>query len=288
MERKIDYFDLKQIADSGQCFRMNRLEDNSYGVISCGRYLKISQSGNDGNEFTFSCPKEDEPFWIHYFDLDRDYGAINGAVWEKDEYLKKSAEAGKGIRILNQEPWEMIITFIISQQKTIPKIKEGVEALSLRYGTRIPVPDGAELYSFPSPKQLSNASLEDLQSLKFGYRAKYIRQVCLDACNGKLDLQKLQTMDYQQAMTYLKGFYGIGEKVANCICLFGLHHIDAFPVDTWIQKILMNEYYNESYAALPKARQIPAMIEDGFGRYRGFAGVMQQYIFYYERLRNGK
>ena len=125
--------------------------------------------------------------------------------------------------------------------------------------------------------------------LKLGYRAKYIKRLCQDAAEGTLNLERLSAMDYAQAMEYLTGFYGIGVKVANCVCLYGLHHIDAFPVDTWIQKILLREYYPRhprKYAALPRAALYPAIVRDFFGRYRGCQGIMQQYIFYYERFRD--
>ena len=169
----------------------------------------------------------------------------------------------------------MIITFVISQQKTIPAIRALVEALCSRYGTKID-----QFYAFPTPEQLCQASLEDLLALKLGYRAKYIYRLCRDAVAGRLDLAHLSKLDYTAAMEYLTGFYGIGKKVANCVCLFGLHHIDAFPVDTWIEKILNEHYYDaEKYKDLPKARLYDQMITDSFGCYKGYAGVMQQYIF---------
>ena len=279
IEKKIPFFQLKQIADSGQCFRMTPCADpdDSYTVISGTHFVKVSQTGDT---VRFFCSDEEYSFWEQYFDLNTDYGAYFAAVDENDPYLKKAAEFGQGIRILRQDPWEMIITFIISQQKTIPAIRQLVEALSCRYGTR---KDG--FYAFPTPAQLSAASLEDLLSMKLGYRAKYIRRVCEDACAGRLDLARLSVLPYEEAMEYLTGFYGIGEKVANCICLFGLHHIDAFPVDTWIKKILDREYAPKSHipAGLPKAHFYDALVKEHFARYCGFAGIMQQYIFYFER-----
>lgn len=279
------YFDLRQIAASGQCFRMTENEPGQFTVISRGRVLTVSQ---EGDSFCFSCGEEEFPFWEEYFDLNADYGLIQAAVSPKDPYLQAAAKAGQGIRILRQDPWEMIITFVISQQKTIPMIREAVERLSARYGSPIPGTEG-RAFAFPTPEQLNQASTEQLLELKLGYRAKYIKRLCEDAVSKALDLDKLTRMSYGEAMSYLTGFYGIGVKVANCICLFGLHHIDAFPVDTWIQKILMREYYPKHprrYAALPKSRLYPAIVQDFFGQYRGCAGVMQQYIFYYERFRN--
>lgn len=281
---EINHFDLRQIAGSGQCFRMNCLEPGLYSAVSRGRYLEISQ---EGQQFHFHCPDEDYPFWHHYFDLNTDYGAFLSSVKKRDHYLQNAANAGSGIRILNQDAWEMIITFIISQQRTIPKIREAVENLSRLYGEEkhCTFPGGKTVvyFSFPTPTQLKKASLEDLQSLKLGYRARYIHRICLDADNGTLDLNRLSAMGYRDAMEYLSGFYGIGTKVANCICLFGLHHIEAFPVDTWIQQILTNHYYRKKYDALPKSRLYETMVQENFGKYKGYAGVMQQYIFYYER-----
>lgn len=308
-------FDIRQIADSGQCFRMRpapeKISENHsfkgpfdsshfepdqeiiYEIISGGRFLTLSQKGNRLN---FFCSPKDMVFWNSYFDLDTDYGRIIRQVDPDDAYLKEAAAFGSGIRILRQDLWEMIITFVISQQKTIPAIKAAVEALSGRYGTRHKVPveclcqpsEGPLFYyAFPSPCQLSEASLEDLLSMKLGYRAKYIKKLCEDACSGALNLAALAAMDYPQAMTYLQTFYGIGEKVANCVCLFGLHHIDAFPVDTWIRKILLEHYAPRSRCAkeTPPSRLCDALVKEHFARYRGYAGVMQQYIFYYERFR---
>ena len=275
----ISCLDLKQIAESGQCFRMNPLDrdrlpqeaDYGYRIISRGKLLDIWQKGQ---ELTFDCAGEDLDFWLHYFDIAADYQDMINSVAPGNTYLAEAAQAGKGIRILKQDPWEMIITFVISQQKTIPKIRQLVEALCT---------------SFPSPKELSRASLDELKELKLGYRAKYIYQLCQDAVSGALDLALLDTMDYGTALGYLTGFYGIGKKVANCVCLFGLHHIGAFPVDTWIEKILMAQYYDKrKYRRTPKTCLCDTIVKDVFGQYGGCAGVMQQYIFYYERLRNRK
>ncbi len=290
IRRKYENFDLAQIADSGQCFRMIPSDDgdDTWSVTASGKYLKVSQ---DGSEFTFSCSDEEFPFWEHYFDLDTDYGAYIASVPDDDEYLSAAARYGSGIRILNQDPWEMIITFLISQQKTIPNIRSLVESLSRGYGREIPgtvrTPEGGNFFSFPTPEELNRATLEDLTALKLGYRAKYIKRTCEDACSGKLDIEYLETLDYSGAMDYLVQFYGIGEKVANCICLFGLHHIEAFPVDTWIRKILLNVYAPKSALAetVPESRLCKTLIDEFFGRYEGYAGIMQQYIFYYERTK---
>ena len=147
-------------------------------------------------------------------------------------------------------------------------------------------------YSFPSPEELASASLDDLLTLKLGYRAKYIHRLIQDVLAGTVSLESLAALPPDEAMTTLTSLYGIGPKVANCVCLFGLHHIDAFPVDTWIEQILTKEYLPKHpirYRRLPKSRLYTTIIQDFFGSYKGYAGVMQQYIFYYERsIRNGK
>lgn len=291
--RELFHFSLPQIRESGQCFRMERLpgDTETDTIVSGGRFLAIRQ---DGTRVTFYCDERDLPYWESYLDLDTDYGAIIQSVDPDDAYLQAAARAGSGIRILRQDPWEMILTFLISQQKTIPAIRSLVGALCIRYGEKRPVPADiaasvpgvpAYYYTFPTPKELSAASLDDLLAMKLGYRAKYIRRTVEAALGGELDLAALSRMKYGEAMEYLKSFYGIGEKVANCICLFGLHQIDAFPVDTWIQKILLREYAPKSRltADVPKSRLCGALVSEFFSAYRGFAGVMQQYIFYYER-----
>lgn len=287
----IPCLDLEQTALSGQCFRlMPGKKPGLWSAISQGTLLSIRQSGS---LFTLECEETALEYWLSYFDVPADYQAMIDSIHPEDTYLLSAAKAGSGIRILRQDPWEMIITFVISQQKTIPAIRSLVETLCRNYGTPIEPSsaaysqlssDGPSPFAFPTPEQLSRASLDELLALKLGYRAKYIHQLCQDAINGSLDMDYLSSLNYEDAMDFLTGFYGIGKKVANCVCLFGLHHIDAFPVDTWIQKILMEHYFNEEkYRSIPKSRLFDRIIKDSFGCYPGYAGVMQQYIFNYER-----
>lgn len=292
VNRILHHFDLHQLADSGQCFRMCPLPgtQNSYTAISGSHFLALRQ---DGESVSFFCSEQEFPYWETYFDLQTDYAAFTGAVGDDDPYLQNAVRFGSGIRILRQDLWEMIITFLISQQKTIPHIRSLIESLCLHYGDHIAIPEGTAasfgfpepvFHTFPTPKQLSRASLNELLALKLGYRAKYIKRVCESACAGELDLALLKGLNYSDAMKYLTRFYGIGEKIANCVCLFGLHQIEAFPIDTWIQKILLREYAPKSrLAAVSKSGLCKALAEEHFSRYQGFAGVMQQYIFYYER-----
>ena len=288
ISKNLKNFNLRQIADSGQCFRMIPCAPNdpqtAYRVISSGHFLIVEQTGD---EVTFHCPNDEFAFWEHYFDLKTDYDTYIRAIDPMDDYLSRAAAFGSGIRILNQDLWEMIITFIISQQKTIPAIRALVEALSEKYGTRYKIPPTVSgyYYAFPTPEELNRASLDDLLALKLGYRAKYIKRTCEDVCSGKMDLDRLMKLNYADSMEVLLSCYGIGVKVANCICLFGLHHIGAFPVDTWIKKILLREYAPKSHCTghVPETRLCEALIEENFSKYPGFAGVLQQYIFFYER-----
>ena len=260
---------LAQIAASGQCFRMLPVPEKPgiWSLISGTHYLEISGTP-DG--FFFDCPDEALPFWKQYFDLGTDYGSFIASIRADDAYLAAAADAGSGIRILRQDLWEMMITFLISQQKTIPKIREAVETLAKKYGAKrtAALSDGSirTYYSFPSPEELASASLDDLLALKLGYRAKYICAAARQVAVGEVDLEAIRHMDYARAKAELLRLTGVGIKVAECICLFALHHIDAFPVDTHIRQMLDAHY--------PKGFPLK--------RYKGFAGVMQQYAFYYE------
>ncbi|NLC18639.1 MAG: DNA glycosylase [Clostridiales bacterium] len=270
-----EYFSLRQIADSGQCFRMNRTDDmdgkESYYLIAYGRYLRLTQL--DENTVMLGCSEEEyHQLWKSYFDLDYDYGRIISEIQSgDDEFLKKAVEYGKGIRILRQEAFEVLISFIISQNKNIPAIKNCIEAICACFGERRMSPDGAVYYTFPEPEVLASADKQLLRSLKTGYRDEYIIRASKAVVEGSLDLDRLCYCSYEEAVISLKQVYGIGDKVANCIALFGLHQIDGFPVDVWIKRVI-DEIYGGSF---PKEK------------YRGYAGIVQQYMFYYMRHLKG-
>lgn len=263
--KEISHFDLSEICDSGQCFRMERLSENEFTVIAGERYLRVSQGGET---VSFDCtPEEFEGFWKTYFDLDEDYGKYIQAIDRKDEYLFTAADLGGGIRILRQDLWEMLISFLISQQNNVVRIRRCIENISMRYGREIFADDGTTYYSFPTAQELSSATEEELRDCNLGYRAKYVLEAAKKVASGEISLEEFFSMDYPRAKEELLKFYGVGEKVADCICLFALHHLEAFPVDTHIRQALEAHY------------------KDGFPkRYQGMEGVMQQYIFYYELI----
>lgn len=270
MIKQYENFNLKHIAESGQCFRMNPLDEISFGIVSYGKFLKLTQIEED--KVDFDCSEEDfNNIWLDYFDLDYDYKSIVTKLQtDEDDFLRKASEYGYGLRILKQEPFEALISFIISQNKNIPAIKSSIERLSKMYGEEIHVPGSDSIYyTFPSPEKLANASNEDLRKTGLGYRDEYIIRTSRAVANGDIDLNALKHVGHSDAVEALLTLHGVGIKVANCASLYGLHYIDAFPIDTWIKRIL-NEIYDNKF---------------DIKKYDGYAGIVQQYMFYYMRNR---
>lgn len=262
-------FSIQKICESGQCFRFNPIGENKYALTAFGRYLEMEQE-KDG--VILHCTQEElQEVWYGYFDLGTDYNCFIECVPEEDEYLKKAVQYGKGIRILKQDTWEMIISFIISQQNNIRRIKKCIELLCERFGEKKVHSNGGVYYDFPSPAALAAAAEDELKDCNLGYRSRYVRNTANSIWKGEVDISGLKLLPYAQAKEELLKLSGVGNKVADCICLFGLYQKDAFPVDTHIQKVLRKYYPN----------QFP------FALYTGYEGVIQQYIFYYD-LKEGK
>lgn len=257
-------FDLAQICDSGQCFRMKALEDGRYSLIAQGKYLVCEQRGET---VSFHCSQHDfDEVWRAYFDWDTDYGAFQRAVSARDTYMCSAIAVGGGIRILRQDLFETIICFIISQQNNIARIRKCVENLTTLFGETCYNESEEVYFSFPSPERLAALTPEELAPCRLGYRAKYIVAASQQIASGEVDLAAVRRLPYEDARQQLQRLTGIGIKVAECVCLFALHHIDAFPIDTHVRAMLDRHY--------PKGFPMR--------RYRGFAGVLQQYGFYYE------
>ncbi|MDF2869300.1 MAG: hypothetical protein K0R05_875, partial [Anaerocolumna sp.] len=186
----------------------------------------------------------------------------------EDEFLRKAADYGYGLRILKQELFEILITFIISQRKSIPAIKRCVEELSIKFGEeRKDAFTGSVYYTFPTAEALSKASKETLRETGLGYRDIYVRGTAAAVINGDININSLPNLTFEEAVKELMKLPGVGIKVANCVALYGLHHIDAFPIDVWIERILKDIYNNQFET----------------DRYKGYAGIVQQYMFYYIR-----
>ena len=256
-------FSLKQICESGQCFRMRPLGEQKYSVVAWGKYLLLEESQR---EVIFYCsPEEYEAVWFDYFDMGTNYENFLQSIPQEDTYLKRAAAFGGGIRILKQEPWEMIASFIISQQNNIKRIKKSIELICQKFGEEKTFENNV-YYTFPSAKALAQAKEEELKDCNLGYRSKYILKTAQSIAKKEMDIEALKHMPYLQAKAELLKLYGVGEKVADCTCLFGLHCLEAFPVDTHIKRVLEQQYQN----AFP------------FSLFAGYEGVIQQYLFYYD------
>lgn len=282
IEITAENFSLAQICSSGQCFRMSGLEDGTYRIIAGNRYLEARQQGN---RCSFDCGEpEYYSFWERYFDLGQDYGAYIERINPNDAYLKSAAKYGSGIRILHQDLWEMIVTFLISQQNNIVRIRCCIQNICESYGEACVNARGEVYYAFPRPEALAVLAEDDLKPCNLGYRSKYVVRAAQSVVAGTslrqtpqflsavtekgipaIDLEAVSRMSYKKAKEELLKLFGVGEKVADCICLFGLHHLQAFPIDTHIHQVLQAHY----------KRGFPNR------RYHGIQGVMQQYIFYY-------
>ena len=268
-------FDPVHIFDCGQCFRWMKEEDGSYTGVAKGRVINVKKDGDD--IIIDNTTKEDfENIWFDYFDLGRDYSSLKKELAKHDENLEKAVDFGWGIRILQQDSWEMLISFIISSNNRIPMIQRAINNISERYGTEIGEYRGKKYFAFPTPEQLSKASIEDLRECKTGFRDKYIYHTTKMVIEEKLNMEDFIQMESDICHKELMKFKGVGAKVADCIALFGMRKYDSFPVDVWVKRV-MQEFYGAEDMTLPKMRKYGMEL---FGSDAGFA---QQYLFYYVR-----
>ncbi len=260
-----DDFDLDKIARSGQCFRWQKTGEKAWRIVHKGQCLSIQKLGKD--RYRFSCSEEEyHAYWRSYFDLDEDYRRIRAKIDTADDpFLRAACTYGKGIRILRQDPWETLVSFIISQNKNIPSIKNCIALLCTAAGESMT--DNMGEKAFPSPEAILDMSEEQLRACRLGYRWNYVRSAALAVAEGALDLSTLMSAGEEETLAHLTAVPGVGVKVANCVSLFGLHHMDAFPVDVWVKRILANEY--------PAGYPMEC--------YRPYNGVYQQYMFFYYR-----
>lgn len=258
-----DDFDLERIFECGQCFRWNADENGAYTGVAFGKALRIFK---EGDEFAFICPADEfRGIWYDYFDMGRSYCDIRKKV-AIDDYMVKASEFGAGIRILKQDRWEALCSFIISQCNNIPRIKKIVETLCRSFGDEIEYL-GKTYYSFPSAERLAKIEAEELAPLRCGYRAPYIIGAARAVASGELDLERLASDSPENALKALKALNGVGDKVANCVVLFGLMMLNAFPLDVWMKRAV-KEHYGENFDP---------------NIFAPYAGIAQQYMFYYAR-----
>lgn len=255
----VDCLDLALTLDCGQAFRWQQQADGSWSGVVKGVYLNISKHGD-----TFilkNTTKSDfENIWLDYFDFNKDYTAICNTL-KQDSLLAPTVDAYYGIRILNQDSWEALCSFVISQQNNIKRIKGIIDKLCRTYGDEV----CKGFYSFPSAQRLSKLTVEDFEALGTGYRAKYLERLSKAVACGEIDLDKIKTLPLEQARRELLNIYGVGIKVANCALLFGFGFYDAFPVDVWMKRVM--EYYPDG---------LPAC-------FNGIGGIAQQYLFHWAR-----
>lgn len=266
-------FNLNHIFDCGQCFRFNRLDDTTYFGIAKGRALRISQVGD---EVTLYSTTEDDfkNIWFDYFDLGRDYGKIKSRL-SLDPVMKEAISYGDGIRILNQDLWEAVISFIISASNNIPRIKGIIERFCAAFGEEIEY-IGNIYYSFPDILKTASLSKEDLSVIRAGYRDKFIMDAAEKFKNGDLSDEYIKYLSTSDAKKALMSINGVGNKVSDCILLFGLSRVDSFPVDVWIKRIMEYCYFDGEQSI----DTISRFAAEHFGDIGGFA---QQYLFFYAR-----
>ncbi len=273
-------FHLDHIFDCGQCFRWERQEDGSYIGPALGKVVKISTSGDLSSPQVIidNCQEEDyENLWKDYLDLERDYGAIKSSLIKSDQVLKKAAGYGYGIRILKQDFWETVVSFIISQNNNIPRIKGCIESICKSFGQPIGEYEGKEYFAIPTPEVMASLTVEDLDGAKLGYRAKYLIETAkqMIAEGGPKAVCK-QLIESENPIEELQRFTGVGPKVAACISLFGLGRMDAFPIDVWMRRVMSQLYGIDE-------KDVKAMknyAQEHFGQH---GGIAQQYLFYYIR-----
>lgn len=273
-------FNIKQILESGQVFHYERLTDHSYILNAKQKLIKITQQPHSSSAIIYNTNiSELDEVWIPYFDIDTNYAKITQELSRKDEHMEKAVAFGSGIRILRQDPWEMLISFIISQNKAIPHIQQCIRNISERYGFPLEQFDGEDknYYAFPSPKALSRANEEELRECKVGFRAPYIMDACHKILNGEINLNDLYIMSADEAREKLMQIKGVGPKIADCILLFAYGKGEVFPTDVWIKRVVEGMYFEGKEM---KPAEIQTFAKGYFGDLAGYA---QQYLFYYGR-----
>lgn len=260
-----DDFDLGKIIACGQCFRARSFPDGSFRFVTGNNVLYISNV--QGNSYTVSCDEETwAKTWKPYFALETNYRLIRSKFLGLHPFIDQAIEEGRGLRILRQDSWEMLLTFIISQRKSIPTIASCVERIAEQFGTEIITPR-ERIMAFPSPEQMKRATLQDLQCCSLGYRSSYILDAITRIRSGELQLEELRNLDDNELIGKLLSVKGVGIKVANCVGLFSYGRLGMVPIDVWINRAISNQCGGCN----------------PFPLYGEVAGVMQQYVFYYEK-----
>lgn len=272
-------FEPRHIFDCGQCFRWNINEDGSYTGVFGNNVLNVKK---EENKITFKgiCENDIKETVKDYFDFNTNYEAIKKKLASVDEYLKQSIEFGNGIRILNQDLWETIISFIISANNNIPRIKGIIERISKKYGKKIEWEE-KEYYTFPTIEELSKATVEDLRALGLGFRDKRVYETTKIFLNKEMTIKELiEEQDVNKLREKLLTLPGVGPKVADCIMLFGLKRFEVFPIDVWVRRVMNDLYIKNEDETKVKNTEIEKLAVE---KYDKLAGLAQQYLFYWRR-----
>lgn len=277
-------FNIKQILECGQCFRFEKKEEMDYIIVALQKVIEVKQEDDKIKIFNTDI-NEVKELWIKYFDLEREYSKIKEKLSE-DEILRKSIKFGEGIRILTQDKFEMILSFIISARNNIPSIRRTVNKISEKWGKKTEY-DGKTYYLFPSVSDMKDASLEEIEKTGASFRSKYIYDTVLNIYKSETEKEEKFNPEYIASLSddecheALQEFKGVGAKVADCIMLFSMQKYSAFPVDVWVKRAMMH-FYGASDMSLNKIRIF------GRDKFKEFSGFAQQYLFYYARENNIK
>lgn len=266
-------FNVTHIFDCGQCFRWNKEEDDSYTGVVKNKVINVEQ--HDSTVIFNNITINDYNMVKEYFDLDTDYAEIKSNI-NNDEIMAEAIKFGSGIRILNQDEWEIMISFMISANNRIPMIKKVIENLSSCFGDYICNYRGRDYYSFPTAEQLSVVPVDKIQECKAGFRSPRLKAAAERFLTEKNIIYNIKNTSYDEGLAYLKTYAGIGDKVANCILLFSMKQFDTFPVDVWVRRVMQTLYVDKN----TKDVDIQKFAERKFGKFSGYA---QQYLFYYAR-----
>lgn len=271
--KDVDSFSLGDIFDCGQCFRWEKILPDTYEGVAFGRALRISR--NEKGVILHSTSREDfDKIWYRYFDFDTDYGKIKKKLSD-DKVLKEAIGYGEGIRILCQDLWECVVSFIISASNNIPRIKKIIASLCENFGDEI-IYEGKRYFTFPDPEKISALTLDELSVIKAGFRDKYILSAAKSFAAGEIKAEDFAGLTTEEARERLKKLPGVGNKVADCILLFSLSKRDSFPVDVWVKRIMEYCYFGEETSI----DEISRFAGEKFGELGGYA---QQYLFFYAR-----
>ena len=277
--KNTESFEPTHIFECGQCFRWNKEEDGSYTGVVGHNVLNVKKNENEVT-ITGLCSEKIEELCKKYFDLETDYEAIKEKLSKIDDNLKISIEYGKGIRILKQDTWEALISFIISANNNIPRIKGIIERISKKYGKIIKW-QGKEYYTFPTPEELSKASVVDLRKLGLGFRDKRVFETTRLVNTKQIDIYELEKIIHTKKLREeLLKYPGVGPKVADCIMLFSMRRFEVFPIDVWVRRVMTELYFENETKIEPNNKQILKYAEETFGK---LAGLAQQYLFYWRR-----